>query len=375
MPCRNGDCFLRSAIESVESQSYSDWELLIVDDGSTDDSQAIIRDSIDRDARIRSFQTRRLGAAAARNVALAAATGKYIAFLDCDDRWAPAKLARQAELFAAGVAFTWSAYNVVGANGKVTQVQKAPERISYKELLHKRAVIGCLTASYNCHLLGKQEMPPIGMRQDYALFLRLLRICAERSLCAQGCAEPLAHYRVHAGNMTRSKARAAQFQWRVYREIEHLSALESLRAMVAYLISRRPRSYPVATVIVCTPTAMGGFGLLRSIAAVEQHTLERHESCPAIALRESLTADHVSQVVGQFSFRRLSSHNPISTSRRPVRRSTIGRFSISSVSVRAIKFRYVEASVWTKSPSRLSTHVPALSRRYRHGQTKKARDL
>jgi teichuronic acid biosynthesis glycosyltransferase TuaG len=236
MPCRNGAKFLREAIESVRAQTVPSWQLLVVDNGSTDGSQRIVEEFSAIDRRVISLSTKVPGAAAARNVGIDAASGRLIAFLDCDDRWAPQKLERQiGRIERDDLAFCWSAYEVVNANGEKIRDQAASEYVTYGDLLRKRAVIGCLTAIYDTQLLGKQFMPDIRMRQDYALWLRLLKMSQSLGYSCAGVTESLAQYRVHDAGMTRNKLRAAFYQWRVYRDVEKLPVLESLSCMVAYL--------------------------------------------------------------------------------------------------------------------------------------------
>lgn len=236
MPCRNGEKFLHQSIESVRAQTFSNWQLLVIDNGSTDGSKRIVEEFSDIDSRVVSLSTEKLGAAAARNVGIEAASGRLIAFLDCDDRWSPEKLERQiGRMERDNLVFCWSAYELINSNGKKLRDQPAFESVSYEDLLRKRAVIGCLTAIYDTHIFGKQFMPDIRMRQDFALWLRLLKISQNHGYSCAGVPESLAQYRVHGAGMTRNKLRAAVYQWRVYREIEKLPVLHSLSCMAAYL--------------------------------------------------------------------------------------------------------------------------------------------
>jgi teichuronic acid biosynthesis glycosyltransferase TuaG len=236
MPFLNGGSYIKEAVHSVMAQTFSDWELIVIDDGSTDGSRDFVEGVATQDHRIRLCRTSgRTGAATARNLGISSAAGRYVAFLDCDDIWLPEKLARQVAFMQThGLAFSWSSYMVIDSQGNSLRVQQAAEECSYFDLLTKRAVIGCLTAIYDRSLINTQLMPNIRMRQDYGLWLRLLRICKTRGLAARGLRESLAKYRLHAGAMTSNKFRAAWYQWRLYRDVEELSVFLSVYCLASY---------------------------------------------------------------------------------------------------------------------------------------------
>ncbi len=238
MPCFNGMPFLADAIKSVLQQQYDDWELLIVDDGSSDESVGYCRALLEREPRARLLGTSgRRGAAHARNAGIAASRGRYIAFLDCDDVWSPQKLHTQIDFMQKRrLAFSWTSYDVIDRCGRKLRTQTSANRCTYRDLLVKRTVIGCLTAVYDKSLLGAQFMPAIRMRQDFGLWLRLLRICEERKLGNGGIAEPLASYRVHAAGMTSNKLLAAWYQWRLYRDIEDLPLWDTWYCFANYAL-------------------------------------------------------------------------------------------------------------------------------------------
>lgn len=237
-PCLNGARFLNECIESVLAQTSEQWEWIIVDDGSTDGSRRIVEElcRVEKRAKLLSTQGRQ-GAAVARNLGIQAAASRYIAFLDCDDAWLPTKLELQVGVMRANdLAFAWSSYFVVDEEGGHIRTQSAPTRCTYRDLLTKRAVIGCLTAIYDAHKYGRQLMPMIRMGQDYGLFLRLLRVGEAGGLKSAGIAQPLARYRVHSGAMTRNKLTKAWFQWKMYRDIERLSMVDSAYCFANYVV-------------------------------------------------------------------------------------------------------------------------------------------
>nr|WP_297456517.1 glycosyltransferase family 2 protein [uncultured Halomonas sp.] len=224
MPAFNSERFIVSSIESVQRQSFPDWELVIVDDCSTDQSFSIIEEMSQADSRIKLLRLdANGGAAVARNAGIQHAQGRYIAFLDSDDTWLPYKLERQLEFIRhKKAAFVFSAYRKVDDKGNDLGIVGVPEKVTYHKLL-KSCVIGCLTVMYDTHALGKVEMPLIRKRQDFGLWLRLLK----RADYAYGQNEVLAEYTVRVDSISFNKKSAASYQWKLYREVERLSLLQS----------------------------------------------------------------------------------------------------------------------------------------------------
>jgi teichuronic acid biosynthesis glycosyltransferase TuaG len=223
-PVWNAAATLPATVASVRAQSLGDWEMILVDDGSTDGSLALARALAAADGRIRVLaQPANLGPAAARNRGIRAATGRYIAFLDADDLWRPEKLVTQLGFMrAGGHGLSFSAYRRIAADGTPLGTVRVPARISRDELL-KGNVIGCLTAVYDTAVFGKVEMPPLPRRQDYGLWLELLR----RVPYAHALQQVLADYRVRAGSLSADKLGAARATWRLYRDFERLPPLRA----------------------------------------------------------------------------------------------------------------------------------------------------
>jgi teichuronic acid biosynthesis glycosyltransferase TuaG len=213
-PAWNAADTLGETVASVQAQSLADWEMLVVDDGSTDGSGALAARLAAADRRIRVLGwAENRGAAAARNAGIRAARGRYIAFLDADDLWRPEKLAAQLAFMAAtGCPFVFSAYRRMAADGTPLGVVRPPERVSYRGLLRGN-VIGCLTALYDTEVLGKVEMPPLARRQDYGLWLRLLKMTP----LALGQPAVLADYRVRPASLSADRLAAARATWAIYR--------------------------------------------------------------------------------------------------------------------------------------------------------------
>lgn len=216
-PVFNCARFIGETIESVRAQTHADWELICVDDGSSDGSSEIVQFYVEQDSRIRLIRLdANAGAAVARNTALESASGRYIAFLDGDDVWLPTKLKIQLDYMQKNNAtFCFSAYARVNELNDVICTVGVPLQVTYHELL-KTSVIGCLTAIYDTRFFGKVPMPLTRKRQDFALWLQLLK----RTDCARGIPEVMALYRVRRGSMSANKFDAARYTWNIYRNVE-----------------------------------------------------------------------------------------------------------------------------------------------------------
>ena len=175
MPAFNSEMHIKTAIESVIGQTYDQWELLICDDGSTDATQMIISEYQRSDNRVKNVKNvRGKGAPAARNCALDAASGRYIAFLDSDDFWHPEKLAVQIEYMSVtGHVFTFSHHDVVDERGDYLRRVCSPRRVNLRWMRYLN-FIPCVTVIYDAAALGKVLQPNIKKRNDYALWLTLL---------------------------------------------------------------------------------------------------------------------------------------------------------------------------------------------------------
>jgi teichuronic acid biosynthesis glycosyltransferase TuaG len=218
-PVWNAAATLAEAVASVRAQSMPDWEMLLVDDGSTDGSGDLAARLAAAEPRIRLIGwPERRGAAAARNAGIRAARGRFVAFLDADDRWRPEKLRVQiGYMRATGVPFTFAAMHRIDAAGRVLGRVGVPARVDYARLLRGN-VIPCQTAVFDRRHYGPVEMPPLPRRQDYGLWLRLLARGGE----AHGLQEVLADWRMRPGSLSANKLVAAAGTWRVYREVAGL---------------------------------------------------------------------------------------------------------------------------------------------------------
>lgn len=196
----------------------------MVDDCSKDNSLELARMYANQDSRFKVIQLlENSGAAVARNTAIAAAAGRFIAFLDSDDLWLPNKLESQINFMVHNnVAFSYTAYEKIDVQGEVFALMDVPVKLGYRQLL-KTCVIGCLTAIYDIKKLGKVYMPTNTKREDFATWLDILK----QTDFAYGLPEPLARYRVYSDQTSSKKISMAKENWRLYREIENLNYFEA----------------------------------------------------------------------------------------------------------------------------------------------------
>lgn len=230
MPAYNNARFIGDSIHSVLAQTYINWELLIVDDCSKDNTAEIVESF--HDPRIHyQRNAHNMGAAETRNQALKIAKGRYIAFLDSDDLWEPEKLEKQITFMEKnGYAFTFSDYQIMQENGTQTgNILHMPASLNYHQYLRNTA-IGCLTVVIDRSKTGEFLMPNIKSSHDMALWLVIMK----RGFQAYAISECLASYRLVSTSNTAKKYKAAQDVWRVYRNVEHLSFLYSAFCFCGY---------------------------------------------------------------------------------------------------------------------------------------------
>lgn len=232
MPVHNAAKYLNESISSVLLQTYLNWELLIVDDCSTDDSFSIITHYVVQDSRIRSFKTLFPSGSPTlpRNIGVEHAQGRYIAFLDSDDAWMPDKLERQLKLFEnEQVAIVFSDYEKMSEEGeRNNRVVRAPREVDYKHLLLSN-VIGCLTAIYDTEKVGKMFFPHHA-HEDYILWLSILK----KGYVARNTGTVAALYRVRLSSVSSNKIRVFSWQWDIYRSVEKVGFLKSVYYFVHY---------------------------------------------------------------------------------------------------------------------------------------------
>lgn len=241
MPAYNCADYIAESIKSVQNQSYRNWELIVADDNSTDGTVDAVRSMAADDNRIHLLETDiNLGPAAARNRAINAAQGDYIAFLDSDDIWYPDKLSRQISFMEQmGYDFTYTAYEKINERGEhMGVVISAPKSVNYSSMLYQGDPIGNLTVVYNAEKLGKFYVPDIKKRNDFALWLKIMHDCDR----AYGLNEVLASYRVRAGSVSSTrKSKLIKYYWELYRDIERLSNIKSSAAIASLMFFKSIR--------------------------------------------------------------------------------------------------------------------------------------
>jgi teichuronic acid biosynthesis glycosyltransferase TuaG len=223
-PSWNVERLIGETIESVQAQTLGDWELLIADDCSTDNTAAVIESYAAKDPRVKLIrQPRNGGPALARQAAIEQAQGRFLAFLDSDDLWLPAKLERQVAFAREHrAALSYTAFRRINENGSVTgRLIAVPASLSYDQLL-KNTSIATLTA-----LVDRDISGPIAMKNegydDFCLWLSILK----PGHVAWGLNEDLARYRVRGVSVSSRPMRSAGWVWHIYRNVERLSLLKS----------------------------------------------------------------------------------------------------------------------------------------------------
>ena len=220
-PTWNSDRFISETIESVLSQTYQDWELIIVDDCSTDNTKEIVEKYLD--PRIKySRLGKNSGAAIARNIALRIAKGKWIAFIDSDDLWLPEKLESQLNFMVANnYSFTYHKYCEIDENGnELGRVIAGPKHISRLGVI-SYCWMGCLTVMYNRTVVGEIQIPSIQKNNDYAMWL----LISKKSTCHLLDAS-LARYRRRTGSISNDKyLNLIKWHYRLFRTVGEATPL------------------------------------------------------------------------------------------------------------------------------------------------------
>lgn len=225
MPSYNTASYIEETIQSVLNQSYPDWELIIVDDCSTDNTEEIVEPFL-CDARIRFLKNdMNGGAAVSRNKALKEAKGKWIAFLDSDDLWLPEKLEKQIGFMKMnGYSFSYTLYEEIDENSKPLGVRvSGPKRIN-KAGMYAYCWPGCLTVMYNAEAIGLIQIADIKKNNDYAMWLQ---IC-QKADCYL-LSEELARYRKRAGSISnQGYGNLLKWHYRLFRYADGRNAFEGV---------------------------------------------------------------------------------------------------------------------------------------------------
>ena len=232
-PTYNASRFITETIHSVKKQTYTNWEMIIVDDCSTDNTVDIVKQEMEHDSRIKLFELKEnSGPAIARNRAITAAKGTYLAFLDSDDLWLPQKLERQiAFMEKNNLAFSYTDYRIMNEDGEKTNVVfQVPPMLEYKSLL-KNTMIGTLTVLLDKRKIGVVQMPlHRDCSEDYGLWLSIL----SKGIHAYGLNEELAIYRKCVHSLSSNKLKSAQKTWNTYRKVQKINIPAALWYFINY---------------------------------------------------------------------------------------------------------------------------------------------
>tara|TARA_X000000950_G_scaffold75656_1_gene94571 strand:- start:4473 stop:5237 length:765 start_codon:yes stop_codon:yes gene_type:complete len=231
-PCFNSAEYISDCIDSVVNQTYQNWEMIIIDDNSSDQSVKLIKKKKSTEGRIKLIELEEnIGSAMARNEAIKAAKGRFIAFLDSDDKWYSNKLSIQIDYMKTNkIFFSFTSYDIINNNGNPTNnVISVPEKITYNQYL-KNTIIGCLTVIIDTKNISIPLMKDIRTSHDMILWLDILK----NERYAFGLNKVLASYRLSSNSNTKNKLFAAIDVWRVYRNYERLNIINSLYNFIQY---------------------------------------------------------------------------------------------------------------------------------------------
>ncbi len=225
-PTYNSADFIEETIKSVQNQTYDNWEMLITDDCSTDNTVDVVKKIANKDQRVKLFKLdKNSGSAVARNNSIEKASGRFHAFLDADDIWFDHHLKDSIKAINDHkTPFVFASYK--RSNEKLEFVYSdfiVPTRVNYHDILKSNS-ISCLTAFVDVATLGKERMPLIRKRQDMGLWLKYLK----KSKFAVGIKSVHAIYRIREDSLSRDKKKLIKYQWTFYRKIEGLNVVKSL---------------------------------------------------------------------------------------------------------------------------------------------------
>lgn len=230
VPVYNAERYLERTIKSVMAQSVEDWELLLVDDCSTDGSRAILK-RYESDKIHCFYCEENKGPANARNIGLAHAKGRYLAFVDSDDLWEKDKLERQlAFMRRNGHAFTFTSYEFADEEAKRNGcVAHAPEQVTYQDILRSSTIAPSTAMLDRAQIQDELLRMPLGVeREDAATWMQILKT----GVCAYGLDEILTIYCRHKGAYSGNKFKAVVGKWQLYRKVEGFSAIKAFYYVV-----------------------------------------------------------------------------------------------------------------------------------------------
>lgn len=232
-PCYNAERFIRETIESVIAQTYTNWEMIIVDDCSKDNSAEIIKEYVAKDARIKYLKTEKPSGSPTlpRNIGIQNAKGRYITFIDADDIYNCDKLKAQIACFSDKVGIVFSNYEKIRFDGyRENRIIISPKIVTYRKLLQS-GYIGCGTMMYDSLKTGYMQFRYVG-QEDYVFALEILK----KGYIAVNTNTVEALYRIVENSRSSQKLEMAKRQWNVLRRIEKLSFIEAAYYFCHYAI-------------------------------------------------------------------------------------------------------------------------------------------
>ena len=235
-PSFNAEKFIAQTIESVQKQTHTNWEMIIVDDCSVDNTFSIIKEIALKDKRIQYLRLEKnSGTGIARNIALSKSKGKYIAFVDSDDLWKPTKLEKQIDYLTTNqLPFTFSFYDCIDEEGNsINKRVEAPRNLSYLQLFFCNYV-GNLTGIYDVDYFGKIAISSTRKRQDWMMWLTILK----KVKTAQPIPESLAYYRIRENSISASKTDLLKHNFAVYRRFHSFNLFVSLVCLIGFLFTQ-----------------------------------------------------------------------------------------------------------------------------------------
>ena len=240
VPVYNASRFIDETINTVLDQTYTNWELLLIDDKSTDESVKLIKPYAAKDKRIKLLRNKKnSGAAVSRNKGIDAAKGRYIAFLDADDLWSPTKLEKQAAFMQKqDCAFSFTGYEFADENGKANGKKvHVPETITYKQAL-KNTTIWTSTVMLDMQAISKptSHMPDIGS-EDTATWWKILKTIS----MAYGLDQILSYYRRTKSSLSANKFYSLQRTWHLYIKMEKINFVTAIYHMAIYSVNATKR--------------------------------------------------------------------------------------------------------------------------------------
>lgn len=242
-PAYNNSEFIKQTIESVQKQTYKNWEMIVVDDCSTDRTPELIKKISQKDDRIKYIKLKKnSGAAIARNRALRESRGRFIAYLDADDLWKKNKIQNQIDfMLSHNYAFACSNYEKIDINNKILKQVKIPKEINYKLFL-RNTIIQTVGVMIDTKKTGKEllTMPNVYGKEDAATWCQLLK----SGFNCYGVPEFLSYYRVVPKSLSSNKIKSIKRTWFLYRKVERLSFMNACFCFLGYAINAvRKRIY------------------------------------------------------------------------------------------------------------------------------------